>query len=54
MICPICEQVIVETVVNKELSLMLHRLFRHEPLLAGVLSISASVLVGMGVKKLFE
>jgi hypothetical protein len=54
MFCPVCGEWIADEIINKEVSLLIHRVFRHEPALATALSLGATVLVGWGVQKVLR
>lgn len=51
MLCLVCGEWIADEIISKELSLVIHRIFRHQPVLAGALSPGASVLVGWGIQR---
>ena len=51
MLCPVCGEWIADEIISRELTLVIHRILRHEPVLAGALSLGASVLVGWGVQR---
>ncbi len=54
MYCPQCGELIAETIINTEVSLGLHKLFKHNPEAATVLGVIASVALSVGIKKLFD
>jgi len=49
--CPECGEIIVSTLLNQETSLVLHRLFRHQPVLAAVLTAASGIAITQLVRK---